>query len=49
MRRDQCRLLVMIAGAFGLGVLLMLLTAYKLAVIISALLLLAICRQLTRL
>jgi len=45
MRRDQCRRLAAIAGAFGLGALLVLLSAYKLAFLLSALLLLAICRQ----
>jgi len=45
MRRYQCRRLAAIAGAFGLGALLVLLSAYKLAFLLSALLLLAICRQ----
>ena len=48
MRRDRCCILAVAAGAFGLGALLMIFTAYKLAFIICALLLLTLCKQLMR-
>ena len=47
MRRYQCCRLAAVAGAFGLGALLMLFSAYKLAFLLSVLLLLVLCRQLS--
>ena len=46
MRRYNCRRLAAIAGAFVLGALLVLFAAYKLAFVLSALMLLSLCRQL---
>ena len=48
MRRYNCRRLAAIACAFVLGALLVLLSAYKLAFFLSALLLLSLCWQLSK-
>lgn len=48
MRRYQCCRLAIIAGAFGLGALLVLLCSFRLALILAVVLLVMLCFQLTR-
>ena len=48
MRREQYCRLAAVAGAFGLGALLVMASAYRLALIIAAGLLIILCRQLTK-